>query len=274
MILSPHPTPSGFPPHIVEQALQAALALPAQVPVMAISGLQGSGKSTLAEQIAALAQARGHAVAVLSIDDVYLSHAQRQALARQVHPLLATRGPPGTHDVRQALEVLDALTTGRPVALPRFDKLADDPSPVERWPRIDAPVDLVLIEGWFLGTLPESPEALAEPVNALERDEDADGHWRRWCNDALAGDYQRLWARMDALWFLQPPGFEIVPEWRWQQEQHLQASQPGRRGMSRTQLERFVQCYERVSRQALRTVPGMATHTLKLDAQRRVIDAG
>lgn len=269
-----HPTSSGFAPHIVEQALQAALALPARVPVMAISGLQGSGKSTLAEQVAALAESRGHAVAVLSIDDVYLSHAQRHALGREVHPLLATRGPPGTHDVQQALDVLEALTTGQPVALPRFDKLADDPYPVEQWPRIDTPVELVLIEGWFLGTLPESPEALTTPVNALERDEDADGRWRRWCNDALAGAYQTLWARFDALWFLQPPGFEIVPEWRWQQEQHLQASQPGRSGMSRAQVERFVQCYERVSRQALRTLPSVATHTLQLDAQRQVVDAG
>jgi len=270
----PHPAPAGFAPDIVEQALQAALALPAEVPVMAISGLQGSGKSTLTEQVAVLARARGLAVAVLSIDDVYLSHAQRQALARQVHPLLATRGPPGTHDVQQALDVLDALGAGRPVALPRFDKLADDPCPPERWPRVQAPVDLVLIEGWFLGTLPEAPQALVAPVNALEREEDPDGRWRRWCNQALASAYQQLWARFDALLFLQPPGFEIVAEWRWQQEQHLQASQPGRGGMNRAQVARFVQHYERVSRQALRTLPAVAMRTLTLDAQRRVVDIG
>ena len=75
---------------------------------------------------------------------------------------------------------------------------------------------------------------------------------------------------MDVLWFLQPPGFEVVVDWRWQQEQALRAAEPGRRGMDRGQLERFVQHYERVSRQALRTLPGLADATVPLDAGRRV----
>ncbi|MFT4198322.1 MAG: kinase [Pseudoxanthomonas sp.] len=264
-----HPLPSGFPAPLLARALDDALAADAEVPVLAISGLQGSGKSTLAAQLQALAGARGLACTVLSIDDFYLPRAQRRALARRVHPLLATRGPPGTHQVQLALEVIDALRAGRAVQVPRFDKLGDERLPRAQWQRVAAGTRLVVFEGWFLGTPAQAPVELALPLNALERDEDPHGSWRRFCNDALARDYPPLWARADRLWFLQPPGFEVVLRWRGQQERTLQATQPRRAGMSPAQLARFVQHYERVSRQALRTLPALADVVVPLDARRR-----
>lgn len=265
------PNTKGFPDTLVEQALDDALDCGANVPVLAISGLQGSGKSTLALQVVANAQARGLRAAALSIDDVYLTRAQRQRLARSVHPLLITRGPPGTHDLPLAHAVLDAVAARQPLALPRFDKLADERVPPAQWPLLAEPLDLLVFEGWFLGTPAQQPAALDMPLNALEREADTDGRWRRWCNDALADSYPSLWQRCDRLWFLQPPGFSVVPRWRWQQEQNLQASQPGRSGMTRPQLDRFVQYYERVSRQALRTLPEVADRVIALDGQRQVI---
>ena len=62
----------------------------------------------------------------------------------------------------------------------------------------------------------------------------------------------------------------MVPEWRWQQEQSLQANDPGRKAMSRAEIERFVQFFERVSRQALRTLPALAGRTITLDKERHV----
>lgn len=265
------PPTKGFPDALVAQALDDALSCAAAIPVLAISGLQGSGKSTLAAQVVALAESRGLHAAMLSIDDVYLTRAQRQRLARQVHPLLLTRGPPGTHDLALAHATLDAVAAGGPVALPRFDKLADERQPEKDWPRIDRPLDLLVFEGWFLGTPAQDEDDLDPPLNALERDADADGRWRRWCNHALAQDYPALWQRCDRLWFLQPPDFSVIPRWRWQQEQNLQAAQPDRSSMSRAQLERFVQYYERVSRQALRTLPALADTVIALDEQRRIV---
>jgi D-glycerate 3-kinase len=61
----------------------------------------------------------------------------------------------------------------------------------------------------------------------------------------------------------------VVPAWRWQQEQALQAADPGRAAMTRAEVGRFVQFFERVSRQALRTLPAIAERTVPLDAQRR-----
>lgn len=240
------------------------------VRVLGISGLQGTGKSTLATQIVTAAGARGLRTAVLSLDDIYLDHDARARLAREVHPLLATRGPPGTHEIALGAAVLDAVRAGRPVRLPRFDKLGDRRLPETEWPTVEA-LDLLLFEGWCVGTPPEPAAQLVEPVNALERDEDAAGTWRRCCNAALARDYPPLWAAMDRLLFLQPPGFEVVFDWRLQQEQTLQAAAPGRAGMDAAGVARFVQHYERVSRQALRTLPDRADVVVTLDAQRRVI---
>ena len=56
-----------------------------------------------------------------------------------------------------------------------------------------------------------------------------------------------------------------------QQEQALLARDPAGTGMSRAGVERFVQHYERVSRQALRTLPALADRVLTLDAERRPI---
>jgi len=82
--------------------------------IFGMCGAQGSGKSTLAR---ALAGRFPRAVA-LSIDDFYLTRAERLRLAKEVHPLLATRGVPGTHDLDLANAVLTALERGEPVALP------------------------------------------------------------------------------------------------------------------------------------------------------------
>jgi D-glycerate 3-kinase len=42
--------------------------------------------------------------------------------------------------------------------------------------------------------------------------------------------------------------------------------------MSRAQVERFVQFFERVSRQAMRTLPAIADRTIRLDAQRHPLE--
>lgn len=233
----------------------------------AITGLQGSGKSTLASQVAAAAARRGLRVAVLSIDDFYLDRPVRRRLATRVHPLLATRGPPGTHEVALACEVIDALLAGTPVALPRFDKIADRRLPRSQWPLMRG-CDLVIFEGWFLRTPAEAGVALAEPLNAVEHDDDPEGVWRHYVNDALATHYTPLWSRLPRLLLLQAPSFDVVPGWRWQQEQSLQAANPGRMTMDRAQVERFVQLFERVSRQALRMLPASAEHVVRLDAMR------
>lgn len=270
-----HPSPpAGFDAGLVEAVLDHALLLPARPPVLGITGLQGCGKSTLARQLVRAGHERGLAVIALSIDDFYLGRRERRALARRVHPLLARRGPPGTHDVDLACATLDRLHTlapGELLHLPRFDKLADTRLPPSRWRTVHGPVDLVVFEGWFLGVPPQSADALREPVNSLERLHDGDGRWRAWCNAALAG-YAPLWRRIDWLLWLKGSGFERVRDWRWQQERGLQAARPRRQAMDRAQLDEFVQVFERVSRHAQHSLGGIADAVLALDAERRPLN--
>ena len=263
--------PAGFDDDLVQRLLDSALALPSRPAVFAITGLQGSGKSTLAQQMVAAAIAAGVPAVALSVDDFYLGRRERRALARRVHPLLAQRGPPGTHDVGLACRTLDALRTmqaGDIVRIPRFDKLGDTRLPPSRWTKVQQRPDLIVFEGWFLGVQPQAAPALREPINVLEKTRDPEGSWREWCNHALAA-YAPLWSRFDWLAWLKGPDFDIVREWRWQQECALQAAQPARMAMDRMQVDAFVLAFERISRHAQDTLAGVVDEVIALDALRR-----
>lgn len=234
--------------------------------VVGLCGAQGSGKST----IAAAMVRRFDRAAVLSLDDLYLPRADRQALARDVHPLFATRGVPGTHDVALGMDVLAGLDRGEPVALPRFDKTYDDRAAVATWPNAPVPCDLLIFEGWCVGAAPQDDSTLAEPVNGLERDDDADGDWRVTSNAALTGSYQALFARIDALVLLAAPDFATVLAWRREQETALRVARPGPAVMDDAAVARFVAHYERLTRHILAEMPARADLVVPLTPSRRV----
>lgn len=243
--------------------------------VVGIAGAQGSGKSTLARAVAGRLALQGIASATLSIDDLYLTRAERLALAAREHPLLATRGVPGTHDVALGLHLIAALERGEPVRLPRFDKARDDRAAPTGWPAAPVRTRVLLLEGWCVGALPEPEATLNKPVNALERDEDADGRWRRRANAALAGDYARLFARIDRLVLLAAPDFDVVAQWRTEQEQGLRKELGTDAGplpgvMTAPQIARFVMFYERITRAMLRDVPARADLVISLDSARGI----
>lgn len=260
----------------VEAFVRGRLAAVTKRPfILGVCGSQGSGKSTLSDGLAARLRAGGLRVAVLSLDDLYLTKEERAVLARDVHPLLATRGVPGTHDVALGLSVLDGLARPGRTLLPRFDKAVDTRAEQGVW--IDGPVDLVLLEGWCVGAVAQDLAALTDPVNELERVRDPDGRWRRFVNDRLSGEYQRLFAHLDALILLAAPDFAIVRDWRIQQEDGLRAQlrdagQPTDGTMTDEQVTAFIQFYERLTRHILTEMPGRADLVLRLDADRRVME--
>jgi len=234
--------------------------------ILGLCGAQGSGKSTIAQAVQRILETRGLSAATLSLDDFYLARAERDRLAREVHPLLVIRGPPGTHDVAKACATLDALAKPGEVALPAFDKAADEPRPRSAWRSVRAPLDVVIFEGWCVGARPQPAADLAAPVNPLEAEADEDGRWRRFVNDQLAGAYQDLFARLDDLALLRAPGFEVVLAWRAEQERKL-IERTGR-GMSPEKLALFVQHYERLTRWNLEEMPARAGLVIPLGADR------
>jgi D-glycerate 3-kinase len=235
--------------------------------VIGLSGAQGSGKSTIARYAARLLEERGMRAVALSLDDFYLTRDARQRLAHEVHPLLAVRGPPGTHDVGMAGAVIDQLRARGKVTLPRFDKATDNRTPRGTWETIASPVDVVLLEGWCVGAVSQGRAALATPVNGLERDEDPNGAWRGYVNDQLDGSYQALFARLHDLILLEAPSFEVVTGWRAEQEAKLRARGAG--GMADAEIARFVAHYERLTRWILAEMPGRADWVITLDADRQ-----
>ena len=256
-------------------------ALPRGGPLLiGIQGSQGSGKSTLALFLRnLLEQDCGLRCVILSLDDFYKTRAERQQLAESVHPLLQTRGVPGTHDVDLANAAIDALTDPQRrefVHLPRFNKATDDRMRKSIWTRVYGKVDIILFEGWCVGLGPQSAEQLQRPVNMLEANEDRDGVWRNYVNDALANEYQTLFARLDKLLVMQAPSFECVYEWRWLQEQKLMArwqlenpDQPARL-LDAKSISRFIAHYERLTRHCLATLPETANWLLKLNPDHEI----
>ena len=243
-----------------------------------INGAQGTGKSTLAKLFELCCTEAGLKVAVLSIDDFYLSKVARTQLAATVHPLLATRGVPGTHDVEQLKSCLNQLLDSQAgtVKIPRFDKAADNPLSEDHWATATLPIDLVILEGWFIGVEPEPCEHLISPVNHLEAIEDGDGSWRNFVNNSLRSDFADLFGRLDSLLMLQAPSFEQVFTWRSLQEEKLKRHRAARFDadtsgvMSPEEIGRFIQHFERLTRHSLNTLPKKADWVFHLDSQHRV----
>ena len=246
--------------------------------LLGINGAQGTGKSTLAEFLALVTETiYGWRCAVLSIDDFYLTLAERQGLAKDVHPLLVTRGVPGTHDTDLLLRTLVALRElkeGDSISLPRFNKSTDDRAPDADWPCVSGPVDLIILEGWCVGSATGDSADLRTPVNALEETEDADGVWRGWVEEQLSMHYEPLFTRLDRLILLAAPSWDAVYRWRLEQEQKL-ISRMGGQGsglMGAQEVARFIQHYERITRRNLATIPAKADAVLVLGEDHAVID--
>jgi D-glycerate 3-kinase len=260
---------------LIERAIHARLSVQGRHPlVVGICGSQGCGKTTVCKALTTRLSQSGLKVANLSLDDLYLPLAERKALAQRVHPLLRTRGVPGTHDVKLGVHTLSALAHAGRVLVPRFDKAIDDRRPKGKWDSIEGPAQVVLFEGWCVGARPQTLEALDQPVNALEANEDVDGRWRRYVNDALGGEYQRLFGKIDLLVLLAAPSFDVVLKWRTQQEHELRAHTQGQSPgvMSDAELARFIQHYERLTRHILIEMPGRADLVIRLAADRSVVN--
>ena len=243
--------------------------------LIGINGAQGTGKSTLAKLLSALLTSTGYRTANLSIDDFYYSKAKRQELANEIHPLLRSRGVPGTHDVDLALNLIEQLYaagSNQQITLPRFDKSLDDCRPVTACEQIQGPIDIIILEGWFVGAKAQAGDELTQAINELEINEDSDGRWRAYVNHQLAGSYQSLFEKIHLLLMLQAPGFEQILEWRSLQEEKLRrlAVTDASGLMDRKAIKHFIQHFERLTRHCLRTLPDSADRVFQLNAEHRI----
>ena len=247
-----------------------------QTPVIiGINGAQGSGKSTLCKILKALLQQGFEkTVVALSIDDLYKTHQQRLEMAKSIHPLFKTRGVPGTHDIELGQSILSQLKqqTG-PVHLPVFDKATDDRKHEKYWSYSEQNTDIILFEGWCVGSVPEQDSQLIQAINKLEKNEDNDSNWRHYVNQQLATDYQHLFSMIDKLIMLKIPDFDRVIEWRTLQENKLtksSAHKASERVMSTDELKHFIMHFERITRHTLNEMPGRADIVLEINNEHQI----
>lgn len=245
--------------------------------VIGINGCQGSGKSTLADYLCTVIAERHDVTTVsLSLDDFYLTKAERKHLGSTIHPLLETRGVPGTHDVQLAMDSVNGLLKGEKTVITRFDKSIDDRAPTETLKTVEGKVGLIVLEGWCLGAIPESSDSLIQPINSLEENDDRDGIWRNYVNQAILNDYQPLFRLVDELIMLQAPSFDTVFNWRLEQEQKMikrlqkEGIDTGVGIMTEQQIIRFISYFQRVTENILKEMPKRADHLFKLGISREI----
>jgi len=244
--------------------------------IVGINGTQGSGKSTLADLLVFFFQQQYQLNAIaLSIDDFYLTQQQRQTLAQTIHPLMATRGVPGTHDVILANETLQQLIANEGATLiPRFNKAIDDRYPQSEWDVVTAPMDIIVLEGWCLGAEAQAESDLLVAVNDLEVNEDAQGVWRNYVNQQLLNEYPPLFKRIDSWIMLQAPSFACVFKWRLEQEHKLrdklskQGQLTDNKVMDDVAVGLFIKFYQRITECLLKVLPAKVDYLLALDENR------
>lgn len=240
----------------------SALTRPGRTVLLGMNGPQGAGKSTLAAWLVEALGTQGIRAFALSIDDLYLTHAEQRALA-SAHPddrTLAQRGYPGTHDVALGTAVLSALKAGQGVLVPSYDKSAHagrgDRAPRERWRRTEPGLDLVIVEGWMLGFRPvaEPPPELARPNRLLAA-------YAAW--DAL----------LDAMILLEAPDLDCVVTWRVDAEAARRAAGQGALSEpeARDYIERFLPAYRTWAPGLLAHPPGRQALRVRLGPDRGVL---
>ena len=249
--------------------------------IVGINAAQGSGKTTLSKLLVLLFKHCFKLNALtISLDDFYHSREHRKHLANTIHPLLKTRGVPGTHNLSLAIDFFELLSSSKshfPIPLPAFDKATDQPLPSSQLQSIESVPDIVIFEGWCVGSTPQRARELEEPVNELEAVQDPEKEWREFVNQKLK-EYQALFSLIDYLVFLKAPDFETIFDWRYEQEEKLRSKLLSSNNhlhpliqnqlMDKDALEKFIMHFERITQHNLQVMPKLADIVISLNRYR------
>ena len=234
-----------------------------------ISGSQGVGKSSLVLILKSVIEnIYNKKVMSVSIDDYYFSKNKRLQLSKQIHPLLQTRGVPGTHDLDKLSKHISQFSNKKfPILIPVFDKLSDD---LTKKKITINKADILLLEGWCCGCLPIDNKYLFKNINKLETDLDKNNIWRNFYNNKLQNDYKKIFKLFDLKIYMQPPSFKYVYKWRADQERRNLSKSVNKKYMNKKQLDKFIQHYEKITKWMMKTMPAEADMLIKVNKNQMI----
>ena len=245
-----------------------------------LAGGQGTGKTTISSLLEIILRKYFKLnVFKISIDDFYRTRKERFNLSKKVHPLLMTRGVPGTHDIKIMLDFFRKSKTKKfkSFKLPKFNKAIDDRCKKNQWYTIKKRPDVVIFEGWCVGARAEKNSTIKKSINSLEKTNDAQLIWRNYVNKQLKTKYKKLYDQLDCLVYLKAKNFSLLQKWRLIQEKKLWLKNKNKKTnnkiMSKGDVINFMQTYQRVTQNMFKFAPRYASVILNLNSNHQIKSA-
>ena len=244
--------------------------------VIGLAGGQGSGKTTISSILTLILQKYFKLkVFKVSIDDFYKTRKDRKLLSKNKHPLLMTRGVPGTHDVDLMLKFFKKVKSKsfKNLTVPKFNKAIDDRYKKSLWYKLKSKPDVVIFEGWCVGAKAQTNKELKIPINSLERVYDQGIKWRSHVNNQLKTKYKTLFKQLDGLLYLKAKNFDILRNWRLKQERKLWVQTKDKKNlkiMNSGDVINFMQTYQRITQQMFKDAIKSSSIIMNLNSNHQI----
>ena len=244
-----------------------------------LAGGQGTGKTTISSLIRIiLTKYFKLNVFRISIDDFYKTRKERISLSKRVHPMLLTRGVPGTHDINMMLNFFKKSKSKKfkRLKLPTFNKAIDDRFNKKKWYDLKKRPDVIIFEGWCVGAKSEKRNTLKKTINKMEKTKDQKQIWRKYVNDQLKTKYRKLYSQLNCLIYLKAKDFSLLQKWRLKQERKLwikSKKSSNTKIMSKEDVLSFMQTYQRITQNMFRYMPKYASIIINLNSNHQIKSA-
>ena len=244
-----------------------------------LAGGQGTGKTTISSLIKIiLIKYFKLKVFRISIDDFYKTRKERINLSKKIHPMLLTRGVPGTHDIKMMLNFFRKVKSKKfkRLKLPTFNKAVDDRFKKKYWYNLNEKPDVIIFEGWCVGAKSEKNNSLKKTINSMEKAKDQKQIWRKYVNQQLKSEYKNLYSQLNCLIYLKAKNFSLLQKWRLKQERKLWLNSKRNSNlkiMNKEDVINFMQTYQRITQNMFRYMPKYASIILNLNSNHQIKSA-